>query len=138
MKELAEPRRFGDAICNGAVFGFRTRAGNGMLAFGRPRYQVGPKEDAKAGRGLLCIRTPSPISIGLGKEIMCRRGIELRAEVGGDVEVAEDAFHKLEVRCSWSMHEETGLLNGVRQVGTRDSNVLQGTGQAAIESGIIE
>ena len=55
---------------------------------------------------------------------MCRRGIELRAEVGGDVEVAEDAFHKLEVRCSWSMHEETSLLNRIRDVGAGKSEVL--------------
>ena len=50
----------------------------------------------------------------------------------------KDSFDKVEVRGTWSMHEETCLLNGVRQVGVRDSNVLQGTGQAAIESGIIE
>ena len=36
------------------------------------------------------------------------------------------------------MHEETGMLNSVGQVGTGDRHVLQGAGEAAVDSRVIE
>ena len=36
------------------------------------------------------------------------------------------------------MHENTGLLNSVGQIRTGDRHVLQGTGEAAVDSRVVE
>ena len=53
---------------------------------------------------------------------------DVEAEVQGALEIMNDAFDEVIMGGPWGMHEEAGLLNGIGQVRTSDSHVLEGAG----------
>ena len=73
LKELAKPRCFGDAVCDGAIFGFGARTRYCGLTFGRPGDHVLPKINTKPGSGSPCVGKTGPVSIRVGNKI--QRGV---------------------------------------------------------------
>lgn len=54
----------------------------------------------------------------------------------GAFQVAKNPFECVEVSFSWIVHEETHLLNGKGNVGSSESQVLESTSKAPIQSRI--
>ena len=48
----------------------------------------------------------------------------------------KNAFDELHVAVTWCMHEETHLLNRIREIWPSECKVLESSSKAAVESGI--
>ena len=136
MEKLADPTRFGNAVCNATVFSLGAGAGNGRLAFGGPGDQAVAEKDTKPRRGFSRIRATRPIGVGIGHEIKRGGLVELKSKVGGTPEIAKNTLDELHVSVTWRMHEETDLLKRIREVRSSESEVLEGTRETAIMSGV--
>jgi hypothetical protein len=66
------------------------------------------------------------------------RVVEPKTKVGSALEIAKHSLNKLKVGSSGRMHKETDLLNGVCNVGTGNSKVLEGSSKAAVVRGIMK
>jgi hypothetical protein len=58
--------------------------------------------------------------------------MELKTKIQRALDIAENALDKVKMRFPRSMHIQTGLLNSMSNIRTRQSQVLKGTSETAI------
>jgi hypothetical protein len=129
-KKLPEPAALSHDLSHGSILRLGARPRNRGLAFGRPGDQVVTKIDTIAGGRSASVRAASPVGVRVRSDRRSRCRVQLKAEVQCPLEVAENPLDEVQMRLTRSMHVETCLLDGMRNVGTRQSEVLKSTCKA--------
>jgi hypothetical protein len=114
------------------TLGLSAGARDDGLPFGGPRDEVGAQEHGVTGGGPARVGIASPVSIGVDHELRCRGWAEYEAVVEGAVEVAQNPLERSEMGLPWSVHMQAHLLDGVSDVGPRESEVLERAGEAPV------
>jgi hypothetical protein len=135
-KKLSKPTTLSDDMSHSTILGLSTGARHSSLALGGPGHQIVPKIDTIARGGSASVGTTCPIRIGVRGEGCGRCGVKLKSEVQGATNVAQNPLDEVEMRFPRSMHVETGLLNIVSDVGTRQCQVLKSSCKAPVLGGV--
>jgi hypothetical protein len=131
MKELAQPTRLRNSICDSAILGLSTGSRDGMLTLRRPGDQIVTQEHPVARRGATSVGTTSPVSIRIDCQVIRRGPVEMKTQVQGPLNIAQDALHGSEMWLLRVMHMKTYLLDCISNVRTGESEILQSTSYTA-------
>jgi hypothetical protein len=93
MKQLAQPGGLSDIIGDNAVLSLHTGLGDDRLSFGRSRHQIVLQEHRIAGCRAKCVRTASPVSVGVDDEVGAGRATQKQIIIWCPLKVAQDALH---------------------------------------------
>jgi hypothetical protein len=136
LEELTKPTTLSNRMGNITILSFRTRTGNSGLSFGKPRDETITVVNTIARGRSPRVRTASPISIRICCQSSRGRGVEMQTKFQCTANIPEDTLHESKVRHARSMHMKTNLLNRIRYVGVRQSEVLNGASNASVVRGI--
>jgi hypothetical protein len=68
IEQLAQQGGLSDIVGDGAVLSLRATPRDDHLSFGRPGHQVVPQKHRAAGCRAACVRTASPVNVGVDDE----------------------------------------------------------------------
>ena len=77
LEQLMQPTTLGHNMCHCTVFDFGTGARYHHLTLGGPRHHV-TEVDAEAGGGAVRVGAASPVSVGVGSELINSAGAQLQ------------------------------------------------------------
>jgi len=133
-QELTQPGRLRNAVSNSPVLRLCTGAGDDRLSLGRPGDQVAAEEDGVPRSGATCVRTASPVSVGVDDKLGGRRSVKSKTAVNCATNVAKKPLQRGKMRLSRIMHMKADLLNCIRNIRPGESEVEQGTSDTLVSS----
>lgn len=132
LEKLAEPTSFSDGVGDDTILGLSARARDGVLSLGGPRDQIVTEEDTVARSGATCVRTTSPIRVGISNKTILRGGRKLETVVKCALDVSKNPPDQGQVLITWVVHVETNLLHSIGDVRAGERQVLKSTGEAPV------
>jgi hypothetical protein len=127
MEQLSQPSGLSHTIGNSTVLGLHAGMED-SLPFDRPGHQIGPQEDRVAWSGVMCVRTPRPVSVCVDDEVGAGRAMQEKAVLRSHLKVAQDVLHSRQVGLPRVVHMQINLLHNVGDVGSGEHHVLKITG----------
>jgi hypothetical protein len=131
-KKLSKPAALSHDVNHDSILRLGTRPRNRGLAFRKPGDQVIAKVDTIPGGRATSVQAASPVSVRVGGDRRSRHRVQLETKVQCPLEVADDTLDQVKMRLSGSMHVDACLLDCMRDVGVRQSEVLKSTRKTPI------